>query len=61
MKNYIRNKYTRRTGQLKKLNPVVTVMDKNHKPKVFKSKKETLVELELDQQLHDYLKGVTDA
>tara|TARA_R110000787_G_scaffold74947_1_gene166229 strand:- start:603 stop:713 length:111 start_codon:yes stop_codon:yes gene_type:complete len=36
-------------------------MDKNHKPKVFKSKKETLVELELDQQLHDYLKGVTDA
>ena len=51
----IRNKYTRRTGELKKRNPEKVVMDRYYHPRTFKSRRQELQELDADYEIQEYL------
>jgi hypothetical protein len=54
MSTKIRNKYTRRTGELKKRNPEKVVMDRYYHPKTFRSRKQELQELDADYEIQEY-------
>ena len=54
MSTKIRNKFTRRTGELKKRNPEKVVMDMHYHPKTFRSKKQELQELDAEYEIQEY-------